>query len=302
MTENTIVLSEDTSDGALGRVEGKRRWRARLIRPGKGSSGFYSEELLAEDGPRAFPKGTKMHADHQTFWEREDRPVKSVKDIVGVVASDPVYESNGPAGPGLYADVEFLENWAPFVEQMHQYVGLSIQAKGVLSETETVDEIPVVEALVPYPTNSVDIVTVAGAGGQIIDALESWRDVLESEKELGMTPEQIKELGEALVAALVPALSGAISEALAPPAVESETEETLDIPGISEALIKADLPEVARKRVYSAVEAGGDIAEAIKEQKDFIDAIKSDVELSEGVVREASRGSKEGSYTVGGWN
>ncbi len=39
-------------------------WRAILITPGKGSSGVYTEAMLKESGPVAFPKGTHSYIDH----------------------------------------------------------------------------------------------------------------------------------------------------------------------------------------------------------------------------------------------
>ena len=303
-SKKTVTLSESLTNRVLGAIEGKNKWRVRLIAPGRGSSGHYTEEVLRTDGPKAWPKGTLSHVDHQTLWEREERPTKSLKTVAGVVASEPIYEDNGPEGPGLYADMEFTQEWAPFIEQLHEHIGVSISSKGVLSETEDVDGVPVVEMLLPYPTNSVDLVTAAGAGGKFSHLLEQFHAIMDEDetnkrKEPGMTPEEIEKIGKALAEALVPSLT----EALAPktPDVE-EDEDALDIAAVSEAMVGADLPEVARKRVYSAVEAGADIAEAIKEQKDFIEAIKQEAgNLSEGVLHESVSKQMNEDYQPGVW-
>ncbi len=299
----TVDLRE-AQTAALGSVSGKRRWRVRIIAPGPGSSGFYTEEVLRNDGPRSWPKGTVSHVDHQTFWEKEDRPEKSVTTIAGVLSSDPVYEDNGEHGPGLYADMEFTEEWAPFVEQMHKYIGLSISGKGILSETDTVNGVPVVETLVPYPTNSVDLVTVAGAGGKFIEALEGFRDILDPDvaeptlrEEPGMTPEEIEKLAEALQASVTEVLSPVLESLKAP-----EPEEP-DNAVITEALIEADLPKTARKAVYKAVASGGTLEEAIAEQKALINEVRKSLEEShETGVMQTGGTPVEESFTVGGWN
>lgn len=299
----TVDLNE-SGTSALGSVSGKRRWRVRIIAPGQGSSGFYSEEVLRRDGPRAWPKGTVSHVDHQTFWERDERPERSVTTIAGVLASDPVYEDGGEHGPGLYADMEFTKEWAPFIEQMHEYIGLSISGKGILSDTDTVNDVPVVETLVPYPTNSVDLVTVAGAGGKFIEALEGFRDILEPDivetiarEEPGMKPEEIEKLAEVLMTSVTEALAP-VFEALKAPEIEE-----VDNAVITEALIEADLPKTARKTVYKAVAAGGKLEEAIAEQKTLIAEVRESLtDTDETGVLQTSGPAVEESFILGGWN
>jgi hypothetical protein len=75
----------------------------KIISPGWGSSGYYSEELLRRDGPKAWPAGTHQYLDHPTVSEEAERPERSVRDLAAVLVSDPVYEENGKLGPGLYA-------------------------------------------------------------------------------------------------------------------------------------------------------------------------------------------------------
>lgn len=295
----TVSLNESFGLSVLGKIEGKRIWRVKVIAPGKGSSGYYPEEVLRNDGPRAWPIGSLSHIDHQSNDERWNHPAKSLKTVGGAVASEPVYEDDGPEGPGLYCNIEFTKEWAPFIEQLHEHIGISISGKGMLSETETVDDIPVVEMLLPHPTNSIDVVTAAGAGGKFSEVIEQFFE--HDRKDPGMKPEDIEKIGKALADALVPSLV----EALKPePVAEAEETEGVSSAEVAEALIGADLPEVARKRVYSAVEAGSELDEAIKEQKEFIEAIKAQSEandFSEGVLH-AGGSDIEEDYGVGVWN
>ena len=60
----------------------------RLISPGWGSSGYYSEELLKRDGAKAWPMGTHMHLDHPSESDQRSRPEGSVRDLAAALASD----------------------------------------------------------------------------------------------------------------------------------------------------------------------------------------------------------------------
>lgn len=292
MTKSTIDVSESVKEQVLGSVTGKNKWRVRLIAAGAGSSGFYTEEVLRRDGPEAWPIGTLSHIDHQTLWERDERPEKSLKSVAGVVSSTPVYE-----GDGLYADMEFTEDWAPFVEQLHEHIGVSISAKGVVSDEESSEGLPIVERLLPYPTNSVDIVTAAGAGGKFSHILEQFRDKVSTvkRKDQGMTPEEIQKIGAALAESLVPLLKPE-------PVEDDEKQDELDLAVVTEAVIEADLPGVARKQVYEAVRSGRDLDEAVKEQKDLIEALQGAMREEEGVLQEAKRDTEPADYSVGVWN
>lgn len=148
------------------------KYRARLIAPGWGSSGHYSEALLESDGPTAFPANTPVYMDHPGQAEAQDRPERSIRDLAGKITSTPVYESDG-----LYADIEFYPHAAPIIEALWQDVGMSIRASGT-SEAGEADgrRGNIITSL--SEGLSVDVVTKAGAGGKIMQLLESARGPL----------------------------------------------------------------------------------------------------------------------------
>ena len=111
-------------------VEATGKRRIRLIRPGRGSSGFYPTETLRRDGPVVFMAGTKMYADHPTEAEAKARPERSIKDIVATLATDAVYEEAGPAGPGLYAEMSVVPEWSGRINTLAPHIGLSIRTAG----------------------------------------------------------------------------------------------------------------------------------------------------------------------------
>ena len=166
----------------------------RVIAPGKGSSGHYSAEVLQRDGPKVFTKGLHVYWDHPTTTEESDRPERSLRDLAGALTSDAYYQENGAVGPGLYADVKFFGPYREAVEELAPHIGMSIRATGKLRMGEIGGQrMPVVEQLAA--AKSVDVVTAAGAGGQILTLFESAR----SRAQATITPggEDVEKLQEA---------------------------------------------------------------------------------------------------------
>jgi hypothetical protein len=150
----------------------------RLISPGWGSSGYYSEEVLKRDGPAAFPVGTHMHLDHPTEAEKRERPEGSVKDLAAAIATEPVYQESGPAGPGLYAKAAVIPEYKGLIDALAPHIGVSIRAPGTFTEGEAEGKRGrIVKAIFNSPLHSaVDFVTKAGRGGQVLALMESWHD------------------------------------------------------------------------------------------------------------------------------
>lgn len=322
----TRTLKEAVSF-SLGKVTGANRWRCKIIQPGKGSSGLYSEEAIRESGPAAFPMGTKINADHQGFSSFMEQPAGSVTSLIGAIVTTPEFISDDPEGPGLYAVTEFSQDWAPFVEQFKPILGMSISAGGWVktddtgAEMYTEDGLPVIGGFVPSPLNTVDLVTVAGAGGKLLELAESYtgpmlkplneiRAKIGSEvsntehhtngKDNGMTPEEIQALKEALVAAITAAIEP-LKEALVPAKPADDADQAPEISEVVEAVVAADLPKSARAKVLAAVKGGAKVEEAITAEKGYIkdltEALKDAADLPKGKVTETVTGD----FIVGGW-
>src|SRR5689334_19109008 len=60
----------------------------KLIAPGKGSSGYYTTEVLKRDGPRVFTKGMHNFIDHPTPQEEAERPEGSINRIGSTLVED----------------------------------------------------------------------------------------------------------------------------------------------------------------------------------------------------------------------
>lgn len=165
IAETGIPLGE-AEQGASG-----LRYRARLITPGWGSSGHYGAPMLAESVQSGvWRDGLKVYLDHPGAYEEHDRPERSLRDLTGKI-SGATMESDG-----VYATLTVLPHMRELVESLATDgdLDMSIRAfaearpgeaegrKGVIIDRIT-------EAL------SVDLVTEAGAGGRVMELIESAR-------------------------------------------------------------------------------------------------------------------------------
>lgn len=300
MTNKKINLAESVTGG--GKLTGNV-WRTRIIQVGQGSSGIYTEQMLRQYGPAAFPKGTRVFFNHATENEQWDRPAGDVTKIAGKLRTDPEFENDG-----LYAEIEFGEAALPIVRDFHDVIGVSINAGGWS------DEDGVVQEIVPSKLNSVDLVTEPGAGGRLIELMESFRESAKIETINGepigsseeserkpMNEQEIKALAEALAAAIKPEFA-ALTEALAPKAPEKEDEDTVDFAAVTESALAADLGKSSRERVVKAVREGIKVDDAIAAEKslkeEFLAEAKTD-DVAKGNVKTAG---VSGDFKIGAWN
>lgn len=153
---------------------GNKRMRVRIIEGNRwGSSGYYSQEVLERDGPTAFPAGTQMYLDHPSESEERDRPERSVKDLAGKTVTEATWDTDG-----LYADVEVYGFVAPVIAEMADDIGLSVRASALLEQGEVEGRAGLIVARL-IDGYSVDYVTKAGAGGRIVEIMESARENVE---------------------------------------------------------------------------------------------------------------------------
>lgn len=208
---------------------------AKLIQPGRGSSGYYPEEVLKRDGPNIFKAGTHMYINHATDAEEAERPEGDLSKLASVLASDAYYDQSGKAGPGLYAQVKVFSDYANQIKEKAPYSGVSIRARGERDDKKIApDGKPgVITAL--KTAQSVDHVTRAGAGGKLLT---------EAAADAGKGP---NEMDKSEVQAL-------IKESLAPLEAENKRlKEHLALTQapnlIREALGGIRLPDAAKARI-----------------------------------------------------
>lgn len=268
----------------------------RIITEGEGSSGIYTREML-EANAAVFRAGTKSFIDHPKDpskpWER------SLTSLVGKLVESAHYAVDDEGVAGLFSSLKVtkpgLREW---VRENLDVIELSIYSDAE-GEKNAEGKIVVERFVEDDPYRSVDLVVAAGRGGRFERAMESLHEIENSTAEVddGQAPAdrtttskenstmELAELAEkvdnltksleAFVGAATPIL-----ESLKPAEVtEPITDEAV------EAIAESGLPKLARKVVLEAVRNGAVPEDAIKEQKEFIDSMLTDLRVSEGYVK-----------------
>lgn len=255
-------LHESFSSEASSLGDGK--YRIRIIVPGQGSSGIYTAENLAESAP-LFKAGTEMFIDHPTETEEWERPERSIRDYAGVFLEDATVGEDG----ALYTVCKVFSGVNELIKDKWEHIGVSINAwcADPISEDGIVPPIAGVR--------SVDFVTTPGAGGAIIDLLESNRND-NYVKEAGMDKDiesKFDELKASLIEALSSKLEAAVATIQEAKAEEPTEEASVDVDSVLDAgrkIAESGLPEAAIVRVREAVKAGADVDSALESERAYL--------------------------------
>jgi hypothetical protein len=264
-----VVLQERaiSKDGSM---------RIKLMRDGWGSSAFYPEEVIKRDGPKVFPKGTKMYADHPGVLDEKNRPERSIKDIAAVTTSDAAWDVDPKGGRGLYANAKVVDTWRPQIESLAEHIGTSIRAMGTGSRGERDGRTGLI--LEKFTSGkSIDFVTEAGADGKIISLAESARS--RATEEDAMTDEN-KELTEARTK-----LKEAEDKLAEERTARRRSDERLILRETADAvrtlLAKAKIAELTKQRIVETVSSNPPLKDGKLDQAALetavADAIKSEV-------------------------
>lgn len=280
MPKELFEASKISADSLTGAV-----WRIKVIEGDrKGSSAFYPKEAV-ESGAHLFSKGTRIYGDHPTMDEKWNRPERSYKEIVGVFESDSEYD-----GKDLYAHARFFTKHQQEIKELAEagVIGMSIRASGDVEETA---DGPVLKAFTSV--TSVDVVTIAGAGGGFDKLLESAKisasesgaepkkkEEVQMDKELEAALDALIENGKKLETAVNVLVERANKEDEAKAtalqeAADAKKDETKgpSATEIAAALVEAELPKAAHAKVIAAVESGTELAEAISAEKKYLETV-----------------------------
>lgn len=261
----------------------------KVIQPGWGTSGYYPAEVLERDGPRVFTKGLHMYWDHPTQREEAERPERELDDLAAVLTSDARWQANGPKGPGLYADALVMEHYRGKVDELAPHIGVSIRAFGTAKQGEAEGQQGrIVDTLTAG--RSVDFVTAAGAGGEILTLFESARkpravsatfpgDVsIQKPLEEVANMDELQKLQEANAT-----LQTQLDEAKAASARALEAlilREAKD--HVSAALVKSDLPAITRTRLAESLAKTAPVKDGALDKAAFetqiAEAVKAEVQ------------------------
>ena len=265
------MLKLHESTAAVGTESlGEGKYRIRIIVPGQGSSGIYTAENLAASAP-LFKAGTEMFIDHPTESEEWERPERSIRDYAGVFLEDATVGEDG----ALYTICKVFSGVNEIIRDKWEHIGVSINAwcNEPIAETGVV---PVFSGV-----RSVDFVTAPGAGGAVIDLLESNRNNSIT-KEAGMDKEIESKFSdlETKFASLIGALGtkfdsvvASIQESKVEEPAEKVEEASVDVDAAIEAgkkIAESGLPEAAVARVREAVKNGADVDSALEAERAYL--------------------------------
>lgn len=275
------LLVESTAVPVATGKEG--RWRAVLITPGQGSSGYYSEAMLREYGPKALKAGAKSFVTHNRMPNNEPDPFS----MWGFLVEDAVYEE----GVGLVGEIEVLPSWRERIAEVAPHTALSVYTMGDKDAEDNVT------ALHEAVDNGVDLVVHPGRPGsglveKLYEAAKASADdaengtapagrnteMKESNMEIAELAGKVDKLNESvnsLLTAVTPIL-----ESLKPATVE--TPEVADLSTVAEAAVKAGIPEEMRSEIYSTVK-DMPLAEAlvvVEKRKALVESIAKQIRES----------------------
>ena len=263
------MLKLHESTAAVGTESlGEGKYLIRIIVPGQGSSGIYTAENLAESAP-LFKAGTEMFIDHPTETEEWERPERSIRDYAGVFLEDATVGEDG----ALYTVCKVFSGVNDLIKDKWEHIGVSINAwcNEPIAETGVV---PVFAGV-----RSVDFVTAPGAGGGIVDLLESNRNnnsIKEGTVDEKLLESKFDELKASLVEAIGSKLESAVAalqEAKVEEPAEKIEEASMDVDSALEAgkkIAESGLPDVAVARVREAVKNGADVDSALEAERAYL--------------------------------
>jgi hypothetical protein len=139
-----------------------------IISTGWGASGYYSESTLqAACQKGVYPAGMHMHWDHPTVKEEQDQPARTLSTLVGALTEAGRYERNSWDGPGVYAKAKIFPQYQEQIKAMDGHIGISHYVSGIGEDGKAPDgkKGRIIKELIPDALNTVDFVTVPGAGG-----------------------------------------------------------------------------------------------------------------------------------------
>lgn len=276
----TKFFTESIAEAPVRKEGGK--YLVAIATPGQGSSGHYSEDMLKEYGPTAFPKGAKSFINHDSK--------RDMRDCIGVFQEGAYWDDSRKQVMG---ELTVFSHWQEFVEAVHEHSGMSIYMAGEADEEGNVTK------LIENRQNGADLVAYPGLSGSgFVEMLESARAgsdqptvALAEGKNEGKDALMEEKLDKliALFEAHIATTETKAEEAAQVEADEALAQERLDaFESAVEAIEGADLTDAQRKALREQAKSGVDVAPLIEAQ----------VELKAEILKEAGEDTPAGRVGV----
>lgn len=291
-----------------------KRWRVVVARPGLGTSGDYSADVLREYGHVALPPKTKA------FWGHANAQDRDPRDQIGTYPDGAYWDETENA---LVAELLPYKRWYPVIEEMDSDLEVSINVAGGRDASGKVLNLAYARG------NTVDVVGYAGLEGSSIQGqVENLIESARSQFGVGSGAEasaQEKEektiMDEKLIEALasVATVLGEVKTFLveakteAQAKVDADALKTATSDGIAEALVAyqekeklieaADLPVSFVESIRAEALLGTDVVPLIESAKKVVAEVKTSlVENGKGDGAALIESAKTAhNYVVAGW-
>lgn len=268
----TLGSVETASDGT---------YPVTILTPGLGATAYYSESVIAQHAPKAFPKHTHVYLSHQRGEGGEPDPGR----LLGSLVEDTTIRESDGAAVNRFKPIR---QYADFVEDVHRIVGLSIAARGA-SHMGMIEgrQVRIADSIDYHIANTVDMVSYPGRPGSgfVESAFAQTKDVhpdpsadgvMKEGNEMAITDEQFLELSTAVTKLATLVESGA---AKAPTAEEEAVK--LDVKSAVAATRIVESAEVSddlKTKLIEGIEAGNyDVQPEIDAHKALRESIKTEL-------------------------
>lgn len=304
---DTILLQESSSI-AVSELDSDGTYPVVLLTPGLGASAYYSESVVREYAPTAFPKGTHVYLTHERMAGGEPTPEKLLGTLIDETT---IRESDGAAVNRFKP----ISTRAEFVKAVHKHVGLSVSARGSTTIGKIDGKTVKIAETIDYAiNNTVDMVSYPGRPGsgfvesafaQLVEGVQPEPSAPGNKKNGNKmeTDERLDKLTESIsgLAALI--------EAALPKAPSDEQKSADEDRKSAVAAVRlveaAAVPESVKAELIESISEGNYEVEAeISKITSLRESLKAEVEaeLKESFTVGAAGASGSGSTaTVKGW-
>lgn len=270
---NTLHLKESTAEAP---VKKGKRWRVIVARPGKGSSGTYSEELFRRDAHKIIAPGAQSFINHDS--------TRNPKDMIGIFPEAAYFDENEKA---VVAELEVFSHWEKFVDEVGPHCGISLYALGEADEDGNVT------AIVEDRLNGADLVSRPGLLGSGLAEKLYESAVSRSEEKPSVTVAQESngdELMEEKLDKLIDLMSSLVAEKKTEDSAKAQVEadeavaeaRVESFAAAVKAVDEADLFDSQRETILEAAKKGADISALIESAKtvkaEALEAVKESTE------------------------
>ena len=278
---NTLHLKESTAEAP---VKKGKRWRVIVARPGKGSSGTYSEELFRRDAHKIIAPGAQSFINHDS--------TRNPKDMIGIFPEAAYFDEDEKA---VVAELEVFSHWEKFVDEVGPHCGISLYALGEADEDGNVT------AIVEDRLNGADLVSRPGLVGSGLAEKLYESAIAHSEEKPSVTVAQESngdELMEEKLDKLIDLMSSLVAEKKTEDSAKAQVEadeavaeaRVESFAAAVKAVDEADLFDSQRETILEAAKKGADVSALIESAKtvkaEALEAVKESAEQdgTQGVV------------------